>query len=71
MYIYSSTLVLLIYKWDNIPYRCSGQFFPGLEMGRIGLSDELFLPKDIEWEGTFQMKQKTLINKKENPCSKV
>ena len=40
-------------------------------MGRIGLSDELFLPKDIEWEGTFQMKQKTLINKKENPCSKV
>ena len=40
-------------------------------MGRIGLSDELFLPKDTEWEGTFQMKQKTLINKKENPCSEV
>ncbi|XP_023331127.1 uncharacterized protein LOC111703419 [Eurytemora carolleeae] len=53
----------------NIFIHDKGQFFPGLEMGRIGLSDELFLPKDIEWEGTFQMKQKTLINKKENPCS--
>ena len=34
----------------------AGQFWPGLEMGRIGLSDELFLPKNFEWEGSFQVK---------------
>ena len=53
----------------NIYLHDKGQFWPGLEMGRIGLSDQMFLPKNIEWEGSFQVRRKTLINKKDNPCS--
>ena len=37
-------------------------------MGRIGLSDLFFLPKNFEFEGSFVMTQKTLINKEDNPC---
>ena len=48
-----------------------GQFWPGWEMGRIGLSDVFFLAKDFEWEGSFQVEEKTLINKADNPCSEV
>ena len=51
---------------------CSpGQFWPGWEMGRIGLSDVFFLAKDFEWEGSFQVEEKTLINKDDSPCSEV
>ena len=53
----------------NIYLHDKGQFWPGLEMGRIGLSDLMFLPKNIEWEGSFQVHQKTLLNKEDNPCS--
>ena len=48
-----------------------GQFWPGLEMGRTGLSDVFFLPKDIEWDGSFVMTQKTLIDKTDIPCQTV
>ena len=50
---------------------CLDQFWPGLEMGRTGLSDVFFLPKDIEWDGSFVMTQKTLLNKKDVPCETV
>ena len=50
---------------------CSGQFWPGLEMGRIGLSDVFFLPINHEYEGSFVMTQKTLIDKEDIPCQKV
>ncbi len=40
-------------------------------MGRIGLSDQFFLPKNIEWEGSFYMQQKTQISKDDIPCSEV
>ena len=50
---------------------CSGQFWPGLEMGRIGLSDVFFLPINHEYEGSFMMTQKTLIDKEDIPCQKV
>ena len=57
---------------SNRDLSCSpGQFWPGLEMGRIGLSDVFFLAKDFEWEGSFQVEEKTLINKADNPCSEV
>ena len=48
-----------------------GQFWPGLEMGRTGLSDVFFLPKDIEWDGSFVMTEKTLIDTTDIPCQKV
>ena len=48
-----------------------GQFWPGMEMGRTGLSDVFFLPKDTEWDGSFYMTQKTLIDKPDIPCQKV
>ena len=48
----------------------SGQFWPGLEMGRIGLSDVFFLPKNYEWEGSFVMTQKTLLDKEDIKCHK-
>ena len=50
---------------------CSGQFWPGLEMGRIGLSDVFFLPINHEYEGSFVMTQKTLLDKEDIPCQKV
>ena len=37
-------------------------------MGRIGLSDVFFLAKNYEWEGSFVMTQKTLIDKEDIPC---
>ena len=40
-------------------------------MGRIGLSDVFFLAKDFEWEGSFVMTQKTLIDKEDIRCEKV
>lgn len=40
-------------------------------MGRIGLSDVFFLPKNYEWEGSFVMTQKTLIDKEDIRCQKV
>ena len=46
----------------------SGQFWPGLEMGRIGLSDVFFLAKNYEFDGSFVMTQKTLIDKEDNRC---
>ena len=54
----------------NIYLHDRGQFWPGLEMGeglalkfylqccilgRIGLSYAKFLPKDTEWEGSFEV----------------
>ena len=53
----------------NIYLHDKGQFWPGLEMGRIGLSDQMFLPENYEWEGSFQVRQKTLLNKEDIPCS--
>ena len=47
----------------------SGQFWPGLEMGRIGLSDVFFLAKNYEFDGSFVMTQKTLIDKEDNRCN--
>ena len=38
----------------NIYLHDKSQFWPGLGMGRIGLSDQTFLPKNIEWEESFQ-----------------
>ena len=49
--------------------KASGQFWPGLEMGRIGLSDVFFLAKNYEFDGSFVMTQKTLIDKEDNRCS--
>ena len=31
--------------------------------GRIGLSDVMFLPKNTEWEGSFKMQKKILLNR--------
>ena len=39
-------------------------------MGRIGLSDVFFLPKNYEWEGSFVMTQKTLLDKEDIKCHK-
>ena len=38
-------------------------------MGRIGLSDVFFLAKNYEFDGSFVMTQKTLIDKEDNRCS--
>ena len=40
-------------------------------MGRIGLSRVFFLPTNTEWEGSFIMKQKTLLDKEGIPCKTV
>ena len=37
-------------------------------MGRIGLSDVFFLAKNYEFDGSFVMTQKTLIDKEDNRC---
>ena len=39
-------------------------------MGRIGLSDVFFLAKNYEFDGSFVMTQKTLIDKEDNQCNK-
>jgi len=54
----------------NIYLHDKGQFWPGLEMGRVGLSYAKFLPVDKEWEGSFEVRQKTLLDKENIPCSK-
>lgn len=54
----------------NIGWLSIGQFWPGLEMGRIGLSDVFFLAKNYEWEGSFVMTQKTLLDKEDIKCHK-
>ena len=38
-------------------------------MGRIGLSDVFFLAKNYEFDGSFVMTQKTLIDKEDNRCN--
>lgn len=58
-----------VFMGFNIYLHDKGQFWPGLEMARIGLSKELFLPKNTQFEGSFQVRQKTLINKDDSPCS--
>ena len=58
-------------NWLTFKIISPGQFWPGLEMGRIGLSDVFFLPKNYEWEGSFVMTQKTLIDKEDIRCQKV
>ena len=39
--------------------------------GRIGLSDVKFLPKNIEWEGSFKVQKKTLLNRFKPSSSSV
>lgn len=56
------------FKGFNIYLHDKGQFWPGLEMDRVGLSNLLFVSKDYEWVGSFSMKQKTLLNKDDSPC---
>ncbi len=50
---------------------CLGQFWPGLDMGRTGLSKKFFLPRDFEWEGSFTMEHKDQLSKDSSPCNKV
>ena len=56
------------FKGFNIYLHDRGQFWPGLEMGRIGMSTALYLKKNMEWSGSFIMNQKTLINKESIKC---
>ena len=58
-----------VFMGFNIYLHDKGQFWPGLEMARIGLSKELFLPKNTYFEGSFEIRQKTLINKPNQRCS--
>ena len=41
----------------------SGQFWPGFEMARTGLSRYFMLKENISWEGSFTVSQKTLVDK--------
>ena len=50
---------------------CLGQFWPGLDMGRTGLSKKFFLPRDFEWEGSFTMEHKDQLSKESSPCNQV
>ena len=45
-----------------------GQFWPGLEMERIGQSKAIYVKTDTEVRVTFTMIQKTNIPKAEVPC---
>ena len=45
-----------------------GQFWPGKDLKRIGMSKVLNLRRDMEWSGVFEMKQKTLISKETSKC---
>ena len=56
------------FKGVDIYLHDKGQFFPGMEMQRLGQSSKLFLKKDFEWMGHFVMSQKTVLSKESSPC---
>ena len=45
-----------------------GQFWPGLEKEFLGLDNSIFLKLNKELRGSFNMKEKILLNKPSSPC---
>ena len=57
-----------LFNGFNIFLHDKGQFWPAKDLQRIGMSKVLYLRRDIEWSGVFEMQQKTLISKENSKC---